>query len=165
MINKIISFIPTKLSEALVKPSDIGVEKILELRVPYGSRLWGGSTSVSDYDYLIPTEYFSKLRELLIKYNIKYNAKDLGYDTIEVCIEFWYDNKKFQLNTPYEEYENAYFKAIDMVNKVVECKGFISNKENRVRIFDSAFEYYQTNKQLDKLITDTLRDKYPEYVI
>ena len=45
--------------------------------IPYGSRVWGGFTKNSDYDYLVDTSILLKLLSLLKLYNIEYKNHNL----------------------------------------------------------------------------------------
>ena len=137
--------------------------------IPYGSRVWGGFTKNSDYDYLINTPILLKLLSLLKLYNISYKEHNLyrpklkndGLYTIEI------NNKKYQF-IYYYSYDNSYYGFDEAINIMTKYSSIydMSNKELRYNAFKQFFYIvHNKTKILDDQINNFMNEYFPEYGI
>ncbi len=117
----------------------------------FGSRLWGGSTDESDYDYIIRISEFNKSEKL----------KDLEktYEYIDnnlfnkFAVKYNYNGKIINIVAYDDEYYDIAVKAIDKVTAISQVID-LSSKRLRHRICETIFDF--EFKDIKKEISDDI---------
>ncbi|MGD8306171.1 MAG: hypothetical protein PVF17_05925 [Ignavibacteria bacterium] len=136
--------------------------------IPYGSRIWGGFTKNSDYDYLIDTSILLKLLSLLKLYNINYKEHNIYrpklYNDDLYTVEI--NNKKYQFIHYFNNKD--YYKFSQAINLMTKYSSIynMSNKKLRHKTFGQFFYIvHNKTKVLDDQISNFINEYFPEYGI
>lgn len=136
--------------------------------IPYGSRVWGGFTKNSDYDYLINTSILLKLLSLLKLYNIEYRNHNLYKPKLKNSglYDIKINNKTYQFI--YYANDNHYYKFTQVINLMAKYSSIydMSNKKFRYNAFEQFFYIvHNKTKVLDNQINNFMNEYFPEYGI
>lgn len=145
------------------------IKSLKSLTIPYGSRVWGGATEESDYDYFIPCKNYELILTLLQNQKIEFSRHGSVYyhnNNFDIIIEFTYKDRLYQL-TYFEDpiLSQAYEQTIHYVNEFAG-KVLIQNKKYRHSVFE-AFHHILKHHKLSKLenINNFMKEKHPEWFI
>ena len=104
----ILDFFKPKPKDTISKSE---LDALISQSTPFGSRVWGGSTSKSDFDFVLPADYSI--------YNVWKYAKDyryVGCPWIDFVFSHIYQGQVYQFCVPYLSDQSKVLTSIEIMN-------------------------------------------------
>ncbi len=143
---------------------------INKITIPFGSRVWGGASRKSDYDFMVDMDNYNKLQDLFDISGIKYKVDSGGsYSELEIGLGYIINTRlcgnKIQICLPRSNNVEKFKRCIDMMTEYSKIED-MSHRVDRYHHFD-LFMYIVKNKTqtLDVKLNKFMEEKYPEYLI
>ena len=104
---------------------------------PFGSRVWGGATDDSDYDYLMCASKQQDLINLLSELGVPHRVYPAGYSGVRCHTEF----NSYQISVPFLWAYDAQLHTIKFMNRLHALHPtLLSDRRTRHGIFESTFQ-------------------------
>jgi len=139
-----------------------------KLTIPFGSRVWGGATKKSDYDYVITFQNWKILGATLNANKVKYKSTSRYRDIMRIndTIDITINSKHYQLSLITSQ--NDFKKFVRTINLMTDyCKNKdINKKSTRHKLFEAFHTFIRTGKRtLDPSVNKFIETSYPELLI
>lgn len=155
------SFFKKKISEGFTNK----IELILAEATPYGSRVWGGSTKKSDYDYICTFQQYADIRNACYYYDVDYKHTEDYNDSIRYNILVTVKaDKVYQLLVPYSSDLSNYQSAVAAMDSYSSIYD-MSSKKLRHSTFTSFYKFFVESKVLPDKLRLHLEEHSPELLI
>lgn len=119
---------------------------------PFGSRVWGGATKLSDYDYVLSPKLIGHVPHKATRVDTS------QYYEVQCQWEFYEDGRKYQITVPHSDMYLSYLRTIDYMNELSKlAPDVMLHRQNRYALFGYLI------RRLDGLttITSTSDPRHP----
>ena len=152
----ILDFFKPKPKDTISK-SDLAT--LISQSIPFGSRVWGGSTPKSDFDFVLPASYalgsaWKRVNQYL-------------YDKspwINFTFTYTYQGRVYQFCVPYSSDQSKVLTSIEIMNSLSKHYD-VSNRKARHTTFEAIVDILSGIPNSSPIANEFISKHFPEYLI